>query len=86
MFSTDKEELNKSVSELQGKLEKLTGVVKVNTDLSATVEEIQMSVKKEAAIDFGLTPAQIAQTETMQKEGYLQHKLFPKKIMCMEST
>ncbi|PZX08152.1 HAE1 family hydrophobic/amphiphilic exporter-1 [Psychrobacillus insolitus] len=69
MFSTDKEELNKSVSELQGKLEKLTGVVKVNTDLSATVEEIQMSVKKEAAIDFGLTPAQIAQTVNNATRG-----------------
>ena len=60
--STDKNALNLAVENLQTDLEKTDGVVKVNNDLLSTVEEVQMTVKREAATEYGIAPYQIAQT------------------------
>ncbi|WP_342600468.1 efflux RND transporter permease subunit [Psychrobacillus sp. FSL H8-0483] len=60
--SVDKQALTTAVEDLQSDLEKLDGVVKVNNDLISTVEEVQMTVKRDAATEYGLAPFQIAQT------------------------
>jgi len=59
---TDNQRLEKTVSRLTESIGKLPPVTEMTNDLVNTVDEIQMKVKKEEATDFGLAPAQIAQT------------------------
>ncbi|MGE7977918.1 efflux RND transporter permease subunit [Psychrobacillus sp. NPDC093200] len=73
--SSDKQELYQAVEELQSDLEKLEGVTKVNNDLISTVEEVQMTVKRDAANELGLAPAQIAQMVNNVTRGVLASQI-----------
>ncbi len=71
LSSSDTEALNQAVEHLQKDLTELDGVIKVNSDLTSTLEEIQMTVKREAATEYGLTSYQIAQTVNNVTRGAL---------------
>ncbi|MET1013426.1 MAG: efflux RND transporter permease subunit, partial [Paenisporosarcina sp.] len=58
---SDNERLQKAVSGIQASLTKLDAVTEITNDLEETVNEIQMTVNKETATEFGMAPAQIAQ-------------------------
>lgn len=57
---TDKERLKKSVDKIYHSLKDLEGVSELTTDLNETVEEIQIEVDRNKALQAGLAPAQIA--------------------------
>lgn len=59
---TDKKRLDQTVSNLQDSISELPAVTEMTNDLVNTIDEIQMTVNKESATEFGLAPAQIAQT------------------------
>ncbi|TDL80268.1 efflux RND transporter permease subunit [Peribacillus frigoritolerans] len=56
---TDAERLKKSVSRVEKSIAELGDVTEVTTDLTDTIEEIQISVDRKKAADQGLAPAQI---------------------------
>ncbi|WP_144509460.1 efflux RND transporter permease subunit [Bacillus sp. FJAT-22090] len=60
--SVDKERVNKAVRSISDGIEKIPGVISYRNDLTETVDEVQMTVKRDAANEYGLAPAQIAQT------------------------
>ena len=62
LTSTDKAQLNVATKNLTKKIEQIPGVTRIRNDLTETIDEVQMNVKKDAAIEYGLTPIQIAQT------------------------
>jgi hydrophobic/amphiphilic exporter-1 (mainly G- bacteria), HAE1 family len=57
---SNKDRLIESVDKIYVKLKKLPHVNEITTDLLETVEEIQVTVDREAALRHGLLPAQIA--------------------------
>ncbi|MFD1778283.1 efflux RND transporter permease subunit [Fredinandcohnia salidurans] len=59
---TDKNRLNEAVSRLTEALMDLKDVTEVSTDVSKTIEELQISIDKEKAFEEGLAPVQIAST------------------------
>lgn len=59
---TDKNRLNEAVSRLTEALVDLKDVTEVSTDVSKTIEELQISIDKEKAFEEGLAPVQIAST------------------------
>nr|WP_309101217.1 efflux RND transporter permease subunit [Fredinandcohnia onubensis] len=59
---TDKNRLNKAVSRLSEALFDLKDVTEVSTDVSKTIEELQITIDKEKAFEEGLAPLQIAST------------------------
>ena len=66
---TDNQRLDKTVAELHDSLSKLPAVTEMTNDLVNTIDEIQMTVNKEAATEFGLAPVQIAQTVNSVTRG-----------------
>ncbi|TQR20190.1 efflux RND transporter permease subunit [Psychrobacillus vulpis] len=60
--SADKDQLNHAVGSIYKEVDKIPGVTSIRNDLTEKVEEVQMTVKKEAATEYGLAPVQIAQT------------------------
>ena len=66
---TDKQRLNQTVTEIQDSLSGLPAVTEMTNDLVNTIDEIQMTVKKDSATEFGLAPAQIAQTVNSVTRG-----------------
>lgn len=58
---SDNQRLQSAVSDIQDSLLKLESVTEITNDLEDTVDEIQMTINKEAATEFGMPPAQIAQ-------------------------
>jgi HAE1 family hydrophobic/amphiphilic exporter-1 len=58
---SDNERLQKAVRDIQSSLGKLSNVTEITNDLEETASEIQMTVNKEAATEYGMAPAQIAQ-------------------------
>lgn len=58
---SDKVRLEKAVSDIQGSLKKMDSITEITNDLVETIDEIQMTINKEAATEYGLAPAQIAQ-------------------------
>ncbi|WP_298471814.1 efflux RND transporter permease subunit [uncultured Psychrobacillus sp.] len=73
--SADKDILNQAVADLQADLEKIKGVTKVNNDIISTVEEVQMIVKRDAATELGLAPAQVAQMVNNVTRGVLASQI-----------
>ncbi|WP_019412465.1 efflux RND transporter permease subunit [Paenisporosarcina sp. TG20] len=65
----DKQRLDKAVTDIRTSLNKLESINEITNDLENTVDEIQMTVNKEAATEYGLAPAQIAQTVTSVTRG-----------------
>lgn len=60
--SPNKEQLNQAVQNVSKEIEKINGITKIRNDLTETVEEVQMTVNKDAATAYGILPIQIAQT------------------------
>jgi HAE1 family hydrophobic/amphiphilic exporter-1 len=58
---SDNQRLQSAVSDIQDSLSKLESVTEMTNDLEDKVDEIQMTINKEAASEFGMPPAQIAQ-------------------------
>ena len=73
--SNDKVKLNTAVDKLEQDLASLDGVVKVTNDLSTKVEEVQISVIRENAIEYGIAPAQIAQIVNNMTRGVLTSQI-----------
>lgn len=73
--SNDKKKLDTAVNQLQQDLTNLDGVVQVTNDLTTKVEEIQINVNRENAIDYGVAPAQIAQTVNNMTRGVLTSQI-----------
>jgi len=69
VMDTDNDRLDKTVAQLDKTLRELPSVTEMTNDLVNTIDEIQMTVKKEAATEFGLAPAQIAQTVNSVTRG-----------------
>lgn len=68
---SDEVRLNETVKEIQAELEKVEAILEVTTDLDATADEIQITVNREAANEYGMMPAQIAQTVYSMMRGVL---------------
>lgn len=73
--SNDKKKLDTAVNQLQQDLTSLDGVVQVTNDLTTKVEEVQINVIRENAIDYGIAPAQIAQTINNMTRGVLTSQI-----------
>ncbi|WP_010283282.1 efflux RND transporter permease subunit [Bacillus timonensis] len=59
---TDKERLDKAVAKILDSLVDLKDVTEVSTDVSETIDELQITIDKEKAFEEGLAPVQIAST------------------------
>ncbi|THE09978.1 efflux RND transporter permease subunit [Bacillus timonensis] len=59
---TDKGQLDKAVDKIADALVTLKDVTEVSTDVSKTIEELQITIDKEKAFEEGLVPVQIAST------------------------
>ncbi|MGM9923239.1 MAG: efflux RND transporter permease subunit [Bacillus sp. (in: firmicutes)] len=57
---TDKQRLLEGVEKLQQELQEAKGISQVETDISDTIQEVQIKVKRDQALQHGFTPAQIA--------------------------
>lgn len=75
VISNNKTKLDTAVTTLQQDLESLDGVVKVTDDLSTKMEEVQITVNREKAIEYGIPPAQIAQTVNNMTRGVLTSQI-----------
>jgi len=53
--------LNKAIEPIHSEIESIEGVVAVRTDRDETVQEVQMTVNREKALEAGLAPVQVAQ-------------------------
>lgn len=73
--SNNKSVLNAAITNLQQDLESLDGVVKVTNDLSTKMEEVQINVIREKATEYGVAPAQIAQTVNNMTRGVLTSQI-----------
>ncbi|MCC3355696.1 efflux RND transporter permease subunit [Bacillus sp. REN16] len=59
---TDKERLDGAVEKIADAVSKLKNVTEVSTDVTKTIEELQITIDKEKAFEEGLAPFQIAST------------------------
>ena len=66
---SDEARLNDTVNIIQQKLMTIDSVTEVTTDLDTTKEEIQIEVNRESAQQYGVLPAQIAQTVNTMTRG-----------------
>lgn len=62
-------QLKKTVASIQQRVAKIDSVIEVTTDLDEVKEEIQIEVNRDDALQYGLMPAQIAQTVNMMTRG-----------------
>ena len=68
---TDKARLDEAIEKISNELRQVPEVTELTNDREETVEEIQLIVKKDAATENGLAPAQIAQTVNNLTRGVL---------------
>lgn len=66
---SDEERLKESVTKIQQQLSQVESITEVTTDLDATKEEIQIEIKRDEALKYGVLPAQIAQTVNTMMRG-----------------
>jgi len=66
---SDEARLNESVKKIQQQLGQIESITEVTTDLDATKEEIQIEIKREEALKYGVLPAQIAQSVNTMMRG-----------------
>lgn len=62
-------QLKNTVASIQQRLAKIDSIIEVTTDLDEVQEEIQIEVNRDEALQYGLLPAQIAQTVNMMTRG-----------------
>ncbi|MDG5473070.1 efflux RND transporter permease subunit [Jeotgalibacillus sp. ET6] len=68
---TDESRLEEAVDEIETALLDLDSITEVETDLEDTVEEIQLTIDRESAREYGFAPAQIAQSVNNVTRGAL---------------
>ncbi|MGJ7035716.1 efflux RND transporter permease subunit [Anoxybacillus eryuanensis] len=66
---TDEQRLKQVVPQIEKRLKSLKEVKEVTTDLSETVDEIQVKIDREKALQHGLTPAQVAMVAQQMTRG-----------------
>lgn len=66
---SDELQLKNTVASIQQRLANIDSVIEVTTDLDEVQEEIQIEVNRDEALQYGLLPAQIAQTVNMMTRG-----------------
>lgn len=66
---SDEARLNESVKKIQQQLTQIESITEVTTDLDAIKEEIQIEIKRDEALKYGVLPAQIAQTVNTMMRG-----------------
>lgn len=66
---SDEKRLTETVKTIQQQLATIDTVTEVTTDLDTTKEEIQIEVKRDTAVTYGILPAQIAQTVNAMTRG-----------------
>lgn len=71
LLNTNEAQLAEDVARVQQQLEKSDVVVEVRSDLANTAEELQIEIDKEAVKQYGLVPAQVAQTVYNMTRGML---------------
>jgi len=75
LTDSDEKRLQQTVKKVKQELLAIQQVTNVSTDLDITVQEIQIEVNREKAKDYGLAPAQIAQTVNQMTKGQLTSQL-----------
>ncbi|MFP3322263.1 efflux RND transporter permease subunit [Planococcus sp. SIMBA_160] len=68
---TDKQRLDEAVAAIDSELASLPNVVELTNDRQETIDEIQMTIDREAATENNLAPVQIAQTVNNITRGVL---------------
>ncbi|KIQ93747.1 Swarming motility protein SwrC [Anoxybacillus thermarum] len=66
---TDEQRLKQVVSQIEKRIKALKEVKEVSTDLSETVDEIQVQIDRDKALRHGLTPAQVAVVAQQMTRG-----------------
>lgn len=61
LSSVDKETLYNAVHAVSNEVEKIQGVTSYRNDVTETIEEVQITVNKERATEYGIAPVQVAQ-------------------------
>ncbi|MBZ5200403.1 efflux RND transporter permease subunit [Planomicrobium chinense] len=67
----NKERLDKAVTDISSAIRDLPDVTELTNDRDETIEEIQVQIKRDAATEYGMAPAQIAQTVNNMTRGVL---------------
>ncbi|OLN22385.1 MFS transporter [Domibacillus antri] len=65
----DNQRLNEAVAEIENSISTIDNVTEVSTDLDETVKEIQMTVNRDASLQAGMAPAQVAKIVTDATRG-----------------
>ncbi|EGA90320.1 cation efflux system [Planococcus donghaensis MPA1U2] len=68
---TNRSRLDKAVADIEEALIKLPEVTELTNDRQETIDEIQMTINREAATEYGLPPVQIAQAVNNITRGVL---------------
>lgn len=68
---TERPRLDEAVAEIEAALQELPEVTELTNDRQETIDEIQMTIDREAATEYGLPPAQIAQSVNNITRGVL---------------
>ncbi|TDL35243.1 efflux RND transporter permease subunit [Jeotgalibacillus sp. S-D1] len=68
---SSEQRLERAVEDIQSALLDLDHITEVETDLEDTVEEVQLTIDRESAQEYGFAPAQIAQTVNSVTRGAL---------------
>ena len=68
---TDRQRLDNAVADIEGALTELPEVTELTNDRQETIDEIQMTINRDAATEYGLPPVQIAQTVNNITRGVL---------------
>ena len=71
VLDANEQRLEESVAQIQAVLEKQEGILEVRSDLVNTAEELQITVDQEAVKQYGLLPAQVAQSVYNMTRGML---------------
>ncbi|OCS87499.1 efflux RND transporter permease subunit [Caryophanon tenue] len=71
VLDANEQRLEESVAQIQAALEKQEGILEVRSDLVNTAEELQITVDQEAVKQYGLLPAQVAQSVYNMTRGML---------------
>ena len=68
---TDRAQLDDAVADIEAALTELPEVTELTNDRQETIDEIQMTINRDAATEYGLPPVQIAQTVNNITRGVL---------------
>ena len=68
---TERQRLDDAVADIEATLRELPEITELTNDRQETIDEIQMTIDREAATEYGLPPAQIAQSVNNITRGVL---------------